>query len=79
MLFAEAEKIIYCHDADPVSAVLTEMYPDRQHLTWSLGNAPAAAYRVQTELQGKHTHLRVQEARANRDYLFELPFHDEAS
>ena len=78
-LFAEAEKIIYRHDADPVRMVLTEMYPDRQHLTWSLGDAPAAAYRVQTELQGKHTHLRVQEARANRDYSFELPFHDEAS
>ncbi len=78
-LFAEAEKIIYRHDADPVRAVLMETYPDREHLAWSLDNASTAAYRGQTERQGKHTHLRVQEVRANRDYSFELPFHDEAS
>ena len=77
-LFAEAEKIIYRHDADPVRKVLTEAYPDRQHLTWSLNNAPTAAYRVFAQARGKSTQLRIH-TRENRDYSFELPFHDEAS
>jgi alanine racemase len=79
LLFAEAEKIIYRYDAAPVREVLTEMYPDRQHLTWSLNQAPAAAYCVGAEPRDKGTQLHVHAVRANRDYSFELPFHDETS
>ena len=83
LLFAEAEKIIYRYDAAPVRTVLEEMYPDRQHLAWSLGEEPTAgtsvAYRIDAEPRGKSTHLRVQTVEAKRNHSFELPFQDEAS
>ena len=78
-LFAEAEKIIYRYDAAPVRKVLQEMYPDRQHLTWSFNGATAAAYRVDAEPQGNNTHLRVHTVNNDLHHSFELPFHDEAS
>ncbi|MGB3777924.1 MAG: bifunctional UDP-N-acetylmuramoyl-tripeptide:D-alanyl-D-alanine ligase/alanine racemase [Tunicatimonas sp.] len=79
LLFAEAEKIIYRYEAEPIQTILQEMYPDRQHLTWSLNDAPAAAYRVRAEPQGKNTQLTVHVASADLNYLFVLPFQDEAS
>ena len=78
LLFAEAEKIIYRYDAQPVREVLTETYPDREHLAWSFNDASTAAYRVVARTRGKSTQLHIR-TRANRDYSFELPFHDEAS
>ncbi len=78
LLFAEAEKIIYRYEAAPVRAVLHEMYPDRQHLTWSTSGEPAA-YRIVAEPRGKNTHLRVHAVLADVHHSLVLPFRDESS
>ena len=77
LLFAEAEAIIYRYEEGSVREVLEKEYPDKQHITWSWQDQPAATYRIRAQPREAGTQLIVRSAASDQELW--LPFQDEAS
>lgn len=76
LLFKEAKHVFYCKDHTLVHDVMKELYPSKNHLSWS-AKGPAFVQLLSVEKHNNYSLLEIQFEATN--YRVHLPFIDSAS